>query len=111
MTLSIISALLFTILIEVCIAIIFVYRKKLEIATIILINIITNPLLNYFLLLNNHYEIIKIDTLVILFLEIAVVYVEWLLLKYTLQQNPKKLFILSIAMNFCSYFLGILIFR
>jgi hypothetical protein len=104
-------ALLITILVEATVAIVLGYRKKLEIATIILINIITNPLLNYLLFMTNYLGIIRVNTIGVLFLELIIVLVEWLLLRFVLQQDPKKLFVLSLAMNLCSYLAGVLIFR
>lgn len=104
-------ALLLTIVIEVIVAIFFGYRKKLEIVAIIIINLITNPLLNYLLFINNNYfGITHVNSVIILFLEIIVILVEWLLLRYILQKNPNKLFVLSLTMNFCSYIVGVLIF-
>lgn len=108
---SYLVAILLTIAIEIVVAIFFGYRKKLEIATIIFINLITNPLLNYLLFINGYFGITQINTAAILFLEIVIVLVEWLLLKFVLQQNSKKLFALSLVMNFCSYIAGVLIFR
>ena len=108
---SYLVALLLTIAIETVVATFFGYRKKLEIATIIFINLITNPLLNYLLLINGYFKIAQINTTAILFLEIVIVLVEWLLLRFTLQQNSKKIFALSLVMNFCSYIAGVLIFR
>lgn len=108
---SYLIALLLTIVIEVIIAIFFGYRKKSEIAAIIFINLITNPLINYLLIINGYLKIITISTATILFLEMIVVLLEWLLLIFTLRQNSKKLFILSLVMNLCSYIAGVLIFR
>ncbi len=108
---SYLVALLLTIAIEIIVAIFFGYRKKSEIATIIFINLITNPLLNYLLFINGYFGITQINTTAILFLEIIIVLVEWLLLRFALQQNSKKLFALSLVMNFCSYIAGVLFFR
>lgn len=108
---SYLIALLLTIAIEVVVANFFGYRKKSEITTIIFINLITNPLLNYLLFTNGYFGITQTNTTIILFLEIVVVLVEWLLLGSVLQQNSKKLFTLSLVMNFCSYIVGVLLFR
>jgi len=104
-------ALLLTIAIEVVVALFFGYRKKSEIATVIFINLITNSLLNYLLFIDSYFGTVQISTIAILILEIIVVLVEWLLLVFTLKQNQKKLFALSVVMNFCSYIAGVLIFR
>lgn len=108
---SYLIALLLTIAIEVSVAISFGFRKKYEIATIIFINLITNPLLNYLLFINGHFQILTIKTAEIIYLEILVVFVEWFLLIFTLQQNKRKLFSLAFVMNFFSYISGYLIFK
>jgi hypothetical protein len=108
---ALIIPLLFTILVEVIVAIIFGYRSKLEIATVILINLITNPILNYFLLVDGQIRLISINLQLILFLEVVIVLSEWMLLKFTLKQSSKKLLLLSIVMNFCSVMAGIVVFQ
>jgi len=103
--------LLLTVVIELIIALFFGFKKKSQIIVIICINVITNPVLNYLLLLNYHFSIIKTELLLILFLEILVVLAEWRILVYALHQENKKLFILSLVMNSCSYLSGVLIFQ
>jgi hypothetical protein len=98
-----------TIIVELVIVYLFGYRKKQEIIVIICINLITNPLLNYLLLLNHYFAFIKTNLTVIVFLELLVVLVEWRLLVYAIIGKSKKLFILSLLMNFCSYISGVLI--
>jgi hypothetical protein len=106
-----IIAFLLTIIIEVIVALVLGYRKRGEIIAIVFINIITNPILNYFLSLNNYLGIIQINQIMILLLEIIIVIVEWLLLRFALQQKSSRLLILSMAMNFCSYLAGFVVFR
>jgi hypothetical protein len=108
---SYLIALLITIAVEAVVAVFFGFRRKFEIAAIIFINLITNPLLNYLLFINGYFNITTIKTEGIIYLEVIVVLVEWLLLSFTLQQNRKKLFALSLVMNFCSYITGFLIFK
>jgi hypothetical protein len=103
--------LLLTIIVELIIACFFGYKKKSEIIVIICINIITNPVLNYLLLLNNHFSFVKLNLFVIPFLEIVVILVEWRLLVYVLSGKSGNLLILSLLMNFCSYVSGVLIFK
>ena len=104
-------ALLLAIVIEIPVALFFGYKKKLEIATIIFVNLITNPLLNYLLSVNKYFKLIQINTITIVFLEIIVILVEWLLLLFVLQQRSRRLLIMSAVMNFCSYIGGVIIFR
>lgn len=106
-----IIALVLTILIEIVVAAFLGYKKKSEIIVVILINLITNPLLNYILFINGRFQIIQNTMMLTLVLEIIIVLVEWILLMFALQQNSKKLFVLSLTMNFCSYMVGILFFR
>lgn len=107
--LRLLVALLLTIAIEVTVAILFGYRKKSEIWTVILINLITNPLLNYLLVINIYFWGVPLNAVVMVASEIVVVLVEWVLLRFALQQDSKKLFALSLAMNFCSFIVGFLI--
>jgi hypothetical protein len=108
---SYLLALFLTIVIELIAAFFFGFRKKIEIITIIFINLLTNPILNYFLLVNDYFSFFKSSLLIILLLEVVVVLVEWKLLVFALQEKPKKLLILSLVMNFCSYIVGVLFFR
>ena len=104
-------ALFLTIAIELVVALFFGFRKKLEIVAIVFVNLLTNPVLNYLLLVNNHFSFFKITLVIILFLELLVVLAERKLLLYALQEKSNRILVLSFAMNFCSYIAGILIFR
>lgn len=104
-------ALFLTIVIETTVALVFGYKKKTELIIIALINAITNPLLNYTLSLNYYFVVVAHDTFLILLLEVFVVLVEWRLLRYVLRQGSKKLFWLSLLMNLCSFFMGVIFFK
>lgn len=104
-------ALFYTIIIELLVAFLFGFRKKTEIIAIILVNLVTNPILNYLLLVIGYSSLFGISQIFIVFLELIVVLVEWKLLVFVLQDKPKRLLLLSIAMNLCSYMAGFLIFR
>ncbi len=108
---SYLLALFLTIVIELAVAFFFGFRKKIEIATIVFVNLLTNPILNYLLLVNYHFSFFKSSLLIIFLLEVAIVLIEWKLLVFALQEKPKKLLALSLTMNFCSYIAGVLIFR
>jgi hypothetical protein len=86
-------------------------RSKRELWTVVLINVITNPLLNYLIAVNGYFHLISQTTILILCLEVAVVLVEWRLLVWVLGQNSRKMLLLSFVMNACSYLAGLLIFR
>ena len=105
------EALLLTIVIEGIIAWLFGLRSNREILTVLLINVITNPLLNYLIAVNGYFHLISQITVLILCLEMSVVLVEWRLLVWVLRQNAKKMLMLSFVMNACSYLAGLLIFR
>ena len=107
---SYLAALLLTILIEVLVALIFGYKRKKEILSVILVNLITQPVLNYFLLIGSYFSLVAVTIQFILLLEIIVILVEWQLLVYTLQREPKSLFVLSLVMNLASLTIGLSIF-
>jgi len=104
-------ALTLTEIVELTVAYLLGFRKKSIIITIISVNLITNPVLNYLLLLNYHFSFIKHNLIIILFLEMVMVFVEWKILVYALIDKPKNLFKLSLIMNFCSYISGVFIFE
>lgn len=99
--------LLLTLLIEISVALIFGYRNKFVLLSIILVNLITNPLLNYILWLNNSVGFFYITVINLILFEIAVVIVEWLLLVFALRKNYKSLLLLSFTMNFVSFIMGL----
>jgi hypothetical protein len=107
---SYLVALLLTILIEVFVALIFGYKCKKEILSVILLNLITQPVLNYFLLINSYFSLVSVTIQFILLLEIIVILVEWQLLVWTLQRKLKSLFVLSIVMNLASLTIGLSLF-
>ena len=108
---SFLLAPLLTIVIELVVALFFGFRKKIDIITIIFVNLLTNPILNYFLWVNDYFSFFKSNLSLILSLEFLVVFIEWKLLVYVLQEKSNKLLKLSFVMNFCSYIAGVLIFR
>ena len=106
---NLLIALFLTITIEIVVSLCLGFKKKSEILTLIFLNIITNPLLNYLLMVNSYfyYAITKLP--LIIFLELVVVLVEWKILLYVLREKPLKLFILSLLMNLCSFSFGLII--
>lgn len=107
---SYLAALLLTILIEVLVALIFGYKHKKEICSVILINLITQPVLNYFLLIDSYFSLVAVNIQFTLPLEIIIILVEWQLLVYTLKRESKSLFVLSLVMNLASFAIGLSIF-
>ena len=56
------------------------FRKAREIAAVLLVNLVTHPLLHYYLLLRLHYKAAPVGMAVIFLLEAGVVFAEWGLL-------------------------------
>jgi hypothetical protein len=73
-----VSALALTIVIETGLAWLLGLRTKRALTTVLLINVVTNPLVNYLLAVNRYFELIKTEWALVLGLEIAVVIAEWL---------------------------------
>jgi hypothetical protein len=107
---DVLLALLLTEIVEIAVALFLGYRRPREIIAVFLVNLVTNPSLNYLLFLNEYFSIIRQRLPLILFSEVAVVLIEWALLVFALRGNKKSLFVLSFAMNTCSYLTGVLIF-
>lgn len=108
---NLLTALLLTIIIESLAAFLLGYRDKTLYITLALINIITNPLLNYILALVYYLGLYSLYGFAEIFLEAAVVIIEWRLLIYALGRESKSMFKLSLIMNISSYLTGLLIFR
>lgn len=103
--------LLITLIVEVSVSLLLNFRKREEVLAIIFINLLTNPVLNYFLVIDNVFNILRIDQWGIIVLEILVIFIEWGLLIFLFNQKPKGyLFKLSLLINLCSYLTGFLIF-
>lgn len=107
---SFLLAPLLTIVFELLVALFFSFRRRKAVTTIIFINLLTNPILNYFLWVNDYFSFFKSTLLLTLFLEFIVVFVEWKLLASVLHEKSNKLLKLSFMMNFCSYIAGVIIF-
>lgn len=104
------TALVLTIVVEIIVAGFFGLRNKAEISAVVLINLITNPAMNFVILLNNYFWLKNNTTIFTVCLEIIVVVIEWKLLVYSRRLNNKKSFVLSLSMNAASFLAGLLIF-
>lgn len=102
---------LLTVILELIVALIFGYRKIIELLAIFFINLITNPAVNLILMFYLYVTYFEMNLLVLLSLELLVVYAEWKLLVYVLQKNYKKLLMLSSTMNFVSFLAGIFLYN
>lgn len=108
---SFLTALILTILIEETVTFLLGYRHKNTFLVVSLVNVITNPVANYIVMINNIFNIIRPDISLVIILEILIVYVEWKILEYALPDQEKLSFlVLSIIMNLASFLTGILLF-
>lgn len=95
-----------TIVLEGAVALLLGYRKPTEIAAVFWVNVFTHPLLNFFIAASGLLRAVSVISMEVLFLEMGVVLVEWLLLSFALPRRSRRgLFILSLTMNSVSYFL------
>ncbi len=101
-----IYALILTIIIELSVIYLLGFREKLLFYSLIIINILTNPLLNFIVnRLNETY--IDFNFLHIILLEILVVIIEWLLLKLVIKSKQLPLFKISFIINATSFLIGL----
>lgn len=101
--------LILTIIIEVVTAALLGYTSYVAIRTVVLLNLMSHPLLSYFLVLNEHFGFFDYNSSVLI-LETLVVFGEFGGLLYVLREDPKNLFILSVSMNLASFLIGLLLF-
>jgi hypothetical protein len=102
-------SLLLTLAIECGVALLLGYRKYQYLLTVLMINKITNPILNY-ALLGLSYLGIEATLVRVSLLEIVVVIAEWRLLVYGFGSSSRRLLIFSILANAASFLAGVLIF-
>ena len=109
---NLLIALFLTIIVEEIIVFLLGFRTKNMFLVIALINVITNPIANYLILLNNTFLFIKPSLLIIIPLEMLIIFAEWKILKYAFPENQNKIsyLTLSIIMNLSSFIIGIIIF-
>jgi hypothetical protein len=102
-------ALLLTVAIEGGIAWLFGFRTAWSQLAVAMINCITNPALNFLLLVLAWLRVAVTLPLVIP-LEVLVVIVEWRLLVYIFENPKRRLFTLSLVANTASFLAGLVIF-
>lgn len=101
-------SLTITLVIEVTIALILKYRGK-DIVNVILVNILTNPLLNSVIVAINYYYGLKARNISLYILEVLIILVEGMIYKKYLNRKKINGYILSLILNIASYGLGLLI--
>ena len=108
---SLLTALILTILIEETVVFLLGNRNKNTFLVVALVNVMTNPVANYIVMTNNIFNIIKPDISLVIILEVLIVYIEWKILEYILPNQEKQSYLfLSIMMNLASFLTGIILF-
>ena len=103
-------ALLLAILVECAIAAVFGFRERRVFLAVVAINLITNPILNFSILIIRSLNLFRVDFFVLLIFELLVVVVEWRMLVFSVSESSKKLLMLSLVMNLCSFASGVFLF-
>ncbi|MDR3575801.1 MAG: hypothetical protein P4L50_18220 [Anaerolineaceae bacterium] len=106
---SFLLALLLTVAIEAGVAWLFGFRTVGSQLAVAMINCITNPALNYLLLVLG-WRGVTVTLPKLIALEALVVLIEWGLLVYVFENPKGRLFTLSLAANTASFLAGLLIF-
>jgi len=102
--------LLITIAVE-CTLVFIIFKKARYSYYVLLLNILTNPLLNFIMLIYYSYMGMTHYFLLLYSLEVVVVVVEGLLFSKMSDIKVWKAIALSLALNAGSYLSGLLIFR
>ena len=103
-----IISLICTIIIECGLAFILRYRGK-DLLNVLLVNILTNPLLNSCIVAINVYYGIKARNISLYILEVLVVIVEGYIYQKYLNRKKINGYLLSLILNIASYGLGLII--
>lgn len=99
-----------TIIIELSFALLIGVRKNNDILNIIMINCITNPIINYIMMVIVYlFSNALIIYLCLFFFEIIVMYAEYKFYKKKLKFKKISPLLLSALLNFCSVMLGFII--
>lgn len=98
-----------TILFEFIVFILIKKNDKNSLLALFLINLITNPILNYFVMLNTYFSLFS-DKTFILTSEVIVFIVEAILLNFSLRIEIKKALLYSFLINVTSFGIGLIIF-
>ena len=105
----IIRSLVLTIIIEVVIGIIIGIRNKKDILNVVLVNMITNPIVNVIPITLNVYVSLRARNISIYILEILVLFTEGLIYKKVLDYKKLNYFLISLILNLSSYGIGIIL--
>jgi len=99
-------SLILTIIIEVIVGIIIGIREKKDILNVVLVNMITNPIVNVVPIVLNVYVSLKARSISIYTLEIITLFTEGLIYKKVLKYKKINYFLISLILNLSSYGIG-----
>ena len=99
-------SLLFTIIIEILVALIIGIRNKKDIINILLVNLLTNPIVTSIPIVFNVYFGILSRNIVLYTLEILTFLIEGIIYFKTIKYRKINPFLISLILNLSSYFIG-----
>lgn len=99
-------AAILTVIIEICASLIIGIKNKKDLLNVILVNVMTNPLVNAITIFFNFYFGILGRNICLTILEILVVISEGFVYKKYLKFNKINPYVVSLILNTFSYFLG-----
>lgn len=99
-------SLILTVLIEVALALIIGIRKRKDILNVILVNTITNPIVNIVPITLNVYVSLFARNVSLIVLEVLALFVEAIIYKFTLKYKKINWFLISLILNASSFGIG-----
>ncbi len=101
--------LLLTIIIECLLAFLLKIKRKNDIINIIYVNCITNPILNYLMIVIDYFFSKRIFNIILIFLELMVICFEYNFYKKNSSYKKVNPLLLSWILNLSSFTLGLII--
>lgn len=102
----VLRSLIFTVIIEVVVALIIGIRKKKDITNVVLVNLITNPFVTLIPITLNIYVSLDARNISLIILEIIVLFTEALIYKFVLEYKKLHWFLVSLILNLSSFGIG-----
>ena len=103
------TSLICTIIIEVIVGFLLQVKEKKDYINIILVNAITNPIVVVMPYIISLYQGIIYRYITLIILEILAVLIEGYIYNKTLRYKKFNAYKLSLTLNLCSYFIGIIL--
>ena len=101
-------SLLCTLIIELSLSFILRYRKR-DLLNILLVNVLTNPLLNSSVIAINYFYGLKARNISLYIFEVLVILIEGFIYSKYLERKKINGYLLSLILNIASYVIGLLI--